>query len=134
MLISRSRRRGSSVVEFSLISPVLLMIFMGLVDYCWFLARSTEVQHAAREGVRLAASLPQDGSPGAAAEARALAVLDEMGFDCASGCSATATTITGASGSRVQLALNVPAQAMIGLVPTPAEHRARLSMLFEDQF
>jgi Flp pilus assembly protein TadG len=48
------RARAAAVVEFAVVLPVLLTILFGIIEYGWvFMVRQT-LQHAAREGCRLA--------------------------------------------------------------------------------
>lgn len=49
-----SRARGGAIVEFAVVLPVLITILFGIIEYGWvFMVRQT-LQHAAREGCRLA--------------------------------------------------------------------------------
>ena len=49
-----SRARAGAVVEFAVVLPLLLAILFGIIEYGWvFMVRQT-LQHAAREGCRLA--------------------------------------------------------------------------------
>jgi hypothetical protein len=48
------RKRAAAIVEFAVVLPVLLTILFGIIEYGWvFMVRQT-LQHAAREGCRLA--------------------------------------------------------------------------------
>jgi Flp pilus assembly protein TadG len=50
----RRRRRAAAVVEFAVISPVLLTILFGIIEYGYvFMVRQT-LNHAAREACRVA--------------------------------------------------------------------------------
>lgn len=48
------RERGSVLVEFALVVPILLVIFAGIVDFSLMMQRREVVTNAAREGARLA--------------------------------------------------------------------------------
>ncbi|MBI4718718.1 MAG: pilus assembly protein [Planctomycetes bacterium] len=49
-----TRRRGGAIVEFAVVLPLLLTILFGIIEYGYvFLVRQT-LQHAAREGCRVA--------------------------------------------------------------------------------
>jgi Flp pilus assembly protein TadG len=48
------RRRGTAVVEFALVSPVLLIIAIGLIDVGQFISIGQIVNNASREGSRVA--------------------------------------------------------------------------------
>ncbi len=48
------RKRGGAIVEFAVVLPLLLTILFGIIEYGYvFMVRQT-LQHAAREGCRLA--------------------------------------------------------------------------------
>ena len=49
------QRRGSAVVEFALIVPILLALLMGIIEFAWMARAQLMVANAAREGVRFAA-------------------------------------------------------------------------------
>ena len=52
--VTRRRRRAAAVVEFAVISPVLLTILFGIIEYGYvFMVRQT-LTHAAREACRVA--------------------------------------------------------------------------------
>ena len=49
-----SRARAAAIVEFAVVLPLLLTILFGIIEYGWvFMVRQT-LQHAAREGCRVA--------------------------------------------------------------------------------
>jgi len=50
-----SRDRGASLVEFALISPFLLLLLLGTIEFGYVFGQYNEVRHAAREGARYAA-------------------------------------------------------------------------------
>jgi Flp pilus assembly protein TadG len=47
-----SRRRGSTLVEFALLVPVLLAILIGIIEFGWLISRTYTVGNATREGAR----------------------------------------------------------------------------------
>lgn len=54
-VISRAgRARGQSLVEFALVLPILLIIFMGIFDFGRAIYAFNSVSNAAREGLRVA--------------------------------------------------------------------------------
>ena len=59
------RRPGQSLVEFALILPVLLLIFMGIVDFGRAIYAYNSVSNAAREGARLGIVDQRTGTGGA---------------------------------------------------------------------
>ncbi|HEY6057376.1 MAG TPA: TadE family protein [Candidatus Limnocylindrales bacterium] len=72
MLARRNQADGQSLVEFALVLPVFLLIFIGLIDLGRFVLADSILSQGAREGARLAAveaswlgsSDPSCGSPG----------------------------------------------------------------------
>ena len=46
--------RGAELIEFALVLPVLLMTFLGIVDFGFLFQRMEVVTNAAREGARIA--------------------------------------------------------------------------------
>ncbi len=54
MKVRSRERRGSAVVEFAVILPLLLTLLMGIIEFGWvFMVRQT-LTNAAREGCRIA--------------------------------------------------------------------------------
>lgn len=45
--------RGQATVEMALVLPILLLVLMGIVEFGRLLHAQLQLQHAAREGVRL---------------------------------------------------------------------------------
>jgi Flp pilus assembly protein TadG len=55
MLRRRARdERGSVVVEFGLIAPLLLLLVMGIIDFGWMLMKANVVGNATRDAARTA--------------------------------------------------------------------------------
>ena len=48
------RRRGGAIVEFAVVLPLLLTILFGIIEYGYVFMVRQSLQHAAREGARLA--------------------------------------------------------------------------------
>src|SRR5215831_837871 len=49
----REDQRGAVIVEFAVVIPILLFLFVGVVDYGLILREHQILQNAAREGARL---------------------------------------------------------------------------------
>lgn len=49
---SRQRRRGTSLVEFALIAPLLIMIMLGILEFAIIARNQLMLANAAREGAR----------------------------------------------------------------------------------
>jgi Flp pilus assembly protein TadG len=80
MQLMRSRHtfhpRGQALVEFALVFPLLVLMFLGVFDLGRYIFASNEITNAAREGVRTAIvnQNPPDIRARAAAQAIALGV------------------------------------------------------------
>lgn len=59
--------RGSAVVEFALITPLILLLVLGIVEVAVVARTQLELINAAREGAREAAASPDPGAAVAAA-------------------------------------------------------------------
>ena len=46
--------KGQNIVEFALITPILLVIFMGVFDFGWLLHKQIQLDHSTREAARRA--------------------------------------------------------------------------------
>lgn len=51
---AKQRRRGGAIVEFAVILPLLLTILFGIIEFGYVFMVRQSLQHAAREGCRLA--------------------------------------------------------------------------------
>ena len=61
---------GASAVELALVSPILVLMLMGIVQFGFTFFQYLEVSHAAREGVRWASLGTEAGSVGETASVR----------------------------------------------------------------
>ncbi len=84
--LAHAHERGSVLVEFALVVPILLVIFAGIVDFGLMMQRREVLTNAAREGARIAV-LPGYGT--ADVQARVNAYLND---GIAAGTSANAAT------------------------------------------
>lgn len=53
-LRARREERGSVIVEFALVAPLLLMIVMGIIDFGWMIDRNNMVNNVSRDAARVA--------------------------------------------------------------------------------
>lgn len=131
----KSARRGTAAVEFALTVPVLMFIIFGVLDYSWYIKQATDVVRATREGLRIGVTVSQADGPDAAAASQVEIVLAGYGLDCDNSLDcdiqATPTSVDGLDS--VTLAVTVPYEPLIGLVPTPAQMQAEITMALEDQ-
>src|SRR3972149_278302 len=49
---NRRNQKGQSIVEFALIAPVLILLFMGMFDFGWILHQQIQMDNATRLGAR----------------------------------------------------------------------------------
>jgi Flp pilus assembly protein TadG len=73
----RTWQRGSATVEMAVVTPLLLTLFLGIIEYGWVLSVQQALVHAAREGARVAA---MPGSTDTEIRARVGQYLDGMGL------------------------------------------------------
>jgi Flp pilus assembly protein TadG len=138
--IRRLRMRdGASAIEFALLTPVIVVILMGIIEYGWLLYRRSEATRAVREGIRYAVVLPSTNSPSPASAAvtRCEEVLGDLNFDLTNATISTTTTdLTGdAAGTpdTLTLSLVMPYEPITGgLVPTPSGMAVSMSMMLQD--
>lgn len=50
-----TRRRGSTLIEFAVIVPVLLVMLLGMIEFGWMTKNRLQLANAVREGARAAA-------------------------------------------------------------------------------
>ena len=49
---NRRPQRGQSIVEFALMAPILILLFMGMFDFGWILHKQILMDNATRSGAR----------------------------------------------------------------------------------
>lgn len=76
----RKNDKGQGLVEFALILPIFLLIFVAIVDFGWVIFVKTNVNNAAREGARYYA-VNEDSSEAAAVAANYLSFLNDSSID-----------------------------------------------------
>lgn len=72
----RRGERGAAAVEFALILPIFLMLLFGIIDFGYMINRSSMINNAARDGVRVASVNGTKAQVEAAAEATLNGVPD----------------------------------------------------------
>ena len=50
-----SSDEGASLVEMALITPFLVLLLLGIIEFGWLFGQFNEIRHAARDGARFAA-------------------------------------------------------------------------------
>ncbi len=54
------RSRGNALIEFVLILPLFLMVFLGAVDWGWYFVVREIAVNATRQGARVGSAAPED--------------------------------------------------------------------------
>lgn len=129
----RAPRRGAAAVEFALTLPVVIVVATAILDYSWFLNRSADVLTAVREGTRHGTTIEQEDDPVTEAISHTETALGTYGLSCSGGCDIEAqlNDLDGITTLTVQT--RVPYEPIVGLVPTPENMGATLTMALEDQ-
>lgn len=47
--------RGAALMEFAILTPLLVLLILGIVEFGWLFGQFNDVRHATREGARFAA-------------------------------------------------------------------------------
>ena len=100
----RKGERGSELIEFALVFPMLLMVVLAIVDFGFLFQRYEVVTNAAREGARVAV-LP--GYTTSDIQARVTSYATAGGLPTAPTVSIAATTITAGSSTWPATTVNV---------------------------
>lgn len=50
-----SSEKGASLVEMALVTPFLMLLLLGVIEFGWLFGQFNEIRHAARDGARFAA-------------------------------------------------------------------------------
>jgi len=60
-----SHDSGAALVEFAILSPLLILLIMGIIEFGWLFGQFNEIRHSAQEGARWAAVSRPDIAGGA---------------------------------------------------------------------
>lgn len=129
MFRRRSRSSGTSMVEFTLIAPLLLIVVFGLVDFGRAIQANSSIADAARQGARQAVANAAStdtpfGTPNGSSCSGSVFTQNQTGTGCLTD-AAIATTVRGVLRSlttTVNLQSNTPAASC----PAPASGQATL--------
>jgi len=111
-------RRGSSLVEFALIMPVLLILLAGVLDYSQALSKATAVANAARIGAQFGSSSTANTTNTAGIRAAAinsapsfsgLTVTSAQSCQCSGGSAVSCTGSCGTGTLRMYVQVTVTA-------------------------
>jgi hypothetical protein len=109
-------RRGSAVVEFALVTPTLVILFAGLIEYGRVYKQMSQLQVITNDAARAGASVPASEDPGLKAEAKAHEILWSYDIRCIYCVSAT---VTDSAVDSITVVVRQPYISILGLVPTP---------------
>jgi Flp pilus assembly protein TadG len=125
------QRRGANAIEFALVLPVLLTILFGTMDYGWYFFQRMGLTEAVSDAARAASVVAQEGNVQSTAQTQ---------FNLTSTAMKVAGTpvVTAASSGVypnqvVTVTATVPYAAIVGIVPTPPNVSASVTMRREDQ-
>jgi Flp pilus assembly protein TadG len=131
-LTKRQSRSGAAMVEMAIVLPVLLILTLGLMEYGWVFVKVSQINQAARHGVRTAVR------PGSTEQnvqdAVSAMMLSDVGLQ-SNQYTLTYTSIEVAVGQPVTVQINVDYSLLsltgTGLLPVPDQLQGRGTMVKE---
>jgi len=126
-----ARRRGAALVELAIVMPILCLLTLGLMEYGWVFMKISQINQAARHGVRIAVR------PDATTEnvQTAVATLMTQAGIKAADYSLTCDDIDVAVGTPISLHISVNYDKLTltgtGLVPLPSKLQGHGTMAKE---
>jgi len=126
------------MIEFALVTPVFLVITIGIMDWSWYMFHHATVKAAVYEGCRSGAVIDPDSSPSpeSVAQTDILARLAELNIACSGG-DDDCLVVTARSGFSPDELLLCQVDAdylsLFQLVPTPEHMGATTQVLLEIQ-
>lgn len=128
-----SSRRGSSALEFALVTPLLMLLTFAIMDWSWFLVEYQFVTRAAQVGARGGAQTRLADGPTTVAQARARAYLESASLVPTGAANyTTPLTCSAVDNSMIRVQVSVPFAPLVGFVPMPSTVRASTTMRCED--
>ena len=138
---SPGAKRGSMTVEFGLVSPVLITVLFGIVEYGTMFSTMLSIQSATRDGARWGATPNYDvtTAPEAAVQ-HVRESLELLGLDCSESTELAGQCSIEALEDPLEGYLAITVTTRIeynpvtgGLLPVPDELVARSSFMLSDQ-
>ena len=138
---NQARTAGSALVEFALVSPVLLLLLAGVLDYGRALRHATAVANAARVGAQYSSRTPANSMDTAGIRAAAVSSAPDLGgltvtstrsCQCSGGSAVSCTGSCG--GSKMQIYVQVSVTGNVAAIfnysglPYPGNVAARATM------
>ncbi len=136
--MGRTSRRGAHVIEFALVTPLFLVLALGIMDWGWYMFQHATIKAAVYEGCRSGAVIDPDESPApeGVAEDEIRDRLAEINIACTGGDDRCLVDTSRSGSSPEELLLcSVEAdyQSLFELVPTPDQMGAATQVLLEIQ-
>jgi Flp pilus assembly protein TadG len=78
MMTLHKEQRGAAVVEMALVTPFLILLLLGLVEFGWLFAQNLDIKHGAREAARMISLNEDPGGGGSQAGNIISDVCDRM--------------------------------------------------------
>ena len=138
--MKKRTRRGAAIVEMAVVTPLLLLLTFGIMEYGWMFLKAGIISDAARHGARYAVlpdvtSVEQVASPGYDPLPSAVNILTEGGISVHSQTVTVPTGVTPGTGNPVTVVVTVPYEdiKLFGffLLPTPQNLRSSVTMFKE---
>jgi len=104
---ARARQRGGALVEFAITVPLLMMMFIGMVEFGYYFYVANSVTGAAREGARQC-TLVSLGACGNCNPTAAVSYMAAIGLDEYTSATATCATTAGTFMYTVAVTANFP--------------------------
>ena len=124
-------RSGAALVELAIALPILLLLTLGLIEYGWVFLRVSQINQAARQGVRAAV---RPGATEDSINSNVSSMMNQAGLG-SSGYQLTHTDIGVAVGLPVTVQINVNYGPLsltgTSLVPLPTQLVGRATMAKE---
>lgn len=132
--MKRDHESGASLVELALLTPFLILLLFGVMEFAWLFYQNLDVRHGAREAARLAAANFPDGpvttvTPSSGKTDDLVAEVC-LRMDSADGVLVTLSS-TGDQGDAVQVEVSAPAQTLTGFFDWTALQNLVLSSTAE---
>ena len=126
-------RRGANAIEFALVLPVLFGLMGAIMDYGWYFHRQLVLVGIVRDATRAAATTPwgEDVTPVDVAEEKVLLFLDDYGYT--GQVALNVKTYGEAPSERLEVAVALPHQSLVGFGFVPEKLVSIYSMRLEDQ-
>jgi Flp pilus assembly protein TadG len=126
--LARGRRRGAAAVEFALLTPIIMVLGAGTIEWGYYLSRREIVVSASQEACLAGVTATSTGTYDATAKTAGKNVLNAAGLN---GAGATITTsLAGSVPNLFTVTISVPYQSIMG-VSLPTTVAASHTMLME---